>query len=365
MNSAKIESLESLRGIAAVLVATFHFQPQTHVSGPFIERADLMVDFFFVLSGFVIALNYHDRLRSVGEVYQFQRKRFWRLYPLHCLMLFVFLMIEVAKYLVEIHFNINANNPAFSQNNFGAFVSNLLMIHNWTGAGITFNTPSWSISAEFFTYLIYAISVFLTRSTPRVFYLICTLIIVAAAFELGHRNFLGVSDFTGPLRCLFSFFIGVVTVPIFNHLKNKQLIKSSATAVILLSMSCYLVGASKSFMADLMPVIPIFFALVILVVALSPKTTLVMRALTLPFLVHLGTISYGIYMIHNAVWWFTNQLLRFVVGLETTTGADGKIRLAIDTMLAADAILISGLLITIVLANLSHRYFETRYTKLA
>ena len=227
MNYPKLESLESLRGIAAILVAIFHFKPETHFSGSFIERADLMVDFFFVLSGFVIALNYQHRLLSIYEIYHFQRRRFWRLYPLHCLMLFVFLTIEIAKFVVEIQMNIEANNPAFSKNDLNAFMTNLFLIHNWTGAEITFNTPSWSISAEFFTYLIYAIAVFLTRSTPRIFYVICMVVIMTTAMVLGQRNFVEVSNFTGPLRCLFSFFVGVITVTIYKQLTHRNFINSS------------------------------------------------------------------------------------------------------------------------------------------
>ncbi len=53
--------LESLRGFAAISVALFHLSTNSHLELNFVKNAWLMVDFFFVLSGFVISLNYsHD-----------------------------------------------------------------------------------------------------------------------------------------------------------------------------------------------------------------------------------------------------------------------------------------------------------------
>ena len=66
-------------------------------SNAFVDNAWLMVDFFFVLSGFVIALNYQGAIRSGASLLEFQYRRFFRLYPLHLVMLLVFLLLECAK----------------------------------------------------------------------------------------------------------------------------------------------------------------------------------------------------------------------------------------------------------------------------
>jgi len=87
----RIEPLESLRVIAALAVAIFHFRtPSPLAANAFIEHADLMVDLFFVLSGFVIALNYRERIGSFWDALTFQHRRFWRLYTLHLFTLMVF-----------------------------------------------------------------------------------------------------------------------------------------------------------------------------------------------------------------------------------------------------------------------------------
>jgi peptidoglycan/LPS O-acetylase OafA/YrhL len=79
----RYEALDGLRGIAALAVLIFH------VSGPFggvlAPRGYLAVDFFFVLSGFVIAEAYEDRLAAGGWFWPFMRKRLVRLWPLMAL----------------------------------------------------------------------------------------------------------------------------------------------------------------------------------------------------------------------------------------------------------------------------------------
>ena len=115
MKQKKILALESLRGFAALSVALLHFNTGSYFNNGFTNNAWLMVDFFFVLSGFVIAFNYIDRIYSLPELLTFQKKRFWRLYPLHLVTLFLFTGIEIAKYIVEIKYGLVANNQAFSQ----------------------------------------------------------------------------------------------------------------------------------------------------------------------------------------------------------------------------------------------------------
>ncbi|RVA95930.1 acyltransferase, partial [Mesorhizobium sp. M7A.F.Ca.CA.004.02.1.1] len=80
--------LDSWRGICALLVALFHFPTGSTISqSAFIGSSYLFVDFFFVLSGFVIASSYGDRLNQPEQVARFALVRFGRIYPLHLLML--------------------------------------------------------------------------------------------------------------------------------------------------------------------------------------------------------------------------------------------------------------------------------------
>src|ERR1700688_3519606 len=90
--------LDSWRGVAALLVALFHLNVYSAIySLDFIRNAYLFVDFFFVLSGFVITHNYADRLGTVERLGSFAIRRLGRLWPLHAVVLLAFVIVESAK----------------------------------------------------------------------------------------------------------------------------------------------------------------------------------------------------------------------------------------------------------------------------
>lgn len=75
--ATRIEGLDALRGIAAVLVMLFHVE-FAFAMQPHFQRAYLSVDFFFLLSGVVMARQYEGRFPGVAG---FVRKRAMRLWP--------------------------------------------------------------------------------------------------------------------------------------------------------------------------------------------------------------------------------------------------------------------------------------------
>ena len=99
----KLKSLESLRGLAAVGVVFFHFRMHSSFDNRFVQDLWLMVDFFFVLSGFVMTLAYADRLANRRQFFEFAKKRFFRLYPLHILVLLAWVALEFSTLLAVNH----------------------------------------------------------------------------------------------------------------------------------------------------------------------------------------------------------------------------------------------------------------------
>src|SRR5438045_8537170 len=92
--------LDSWRGIAACLVALFHLDAYSHLYDvPFLRNSWLFVDFFFVLSGFVIAANYQQRLLEGFGIGRFLLLRLGRLYPLPFAMLALVIAVELLKVL--------------------------------------------------------------------------------------------------------------------------------------------------------------------------------------------------------------------------------------------------------------------------
>mgnify|MGYP000215081093 CR=1 FL=1 len=366
MNQPKLLNLESLRGIAAISVAMYHFNYQSHFNNIFVSNAWLMVDFFFVLSGFVIALNYERRLTNFGELFTFQKKRFLRLYPLHFIMLVVFLVIEILKYILEIKLNIVANIPAFSINNLQAFIANVTLLQEWPGGmHFTFNTPSWSISAEFYTYAIFGIVAVLTTKSKTLLYIISILLILTSGFFLYEHN-----SFSGPLRCIYSFFIGAMTHSLYRRFDLRDKLNTSFLGCIMLIFSIFL--ATKVLPSfhntmvlrfELIVIIPIIFALTVLSLVSTKNNTYINIILSNSKLVYLGTISYGIYMIHAAIWWVYRQFFKFVVDLPTELNNSGYEEIVFENIYFADLVLLSGIILIIILAHLSYVFVETKFNR--
>ena len=154
---ARFVVLDSWRGIAACLVALFHLDAYSHLYGmPFLRNSWLFVDFFFVLSGFVIAANYQQRLLDGFGVGRFLLLRLGRLYPLHFAMLALFIAFELLKVLKRIVIptllSVNPIAPFSTlQEAPNTVVANLLLIQSLHVFDfLTWNVPSWSISTEFY-----------------------------------------------------------------------------------------------------------------------------------------------------------------------------------------------------------------------
>src|SRR5258706_11602066 len=126
--------LDSWRGLAACLVALFHLDAYSHLYGvPFLRNSWLFVDFFFVLSGFVIAANYQQRLLDGFGVGRFLLLRLGRLYPLHLAMLAAAVAVKLLLILVPALSSITQAAPApFSppQEAPDTILANLLLIHS-------------------------------------------------------------------------------------------------------------------------------------------------------------------------------------------------------------------------------------------
>lgn len=360
MGKKKLVYLESLRGIAAISVALFHFRTNGHLDNPFTTNAWLLVDFFFVLSGFVIALNYTDRLSTFSQVLGFQWRRFLRLYPLHLVMLAIFLGIEYAKYLAKIQGGLEADVPLTTADEAFAVAANLFMIHAWVLSELTYNYPSWSISAEFYTYAIFAAAIYLTRGRKNLLFPILSITIVALYLLLKSTG-LHTDNISGPTRCLYSFAIGVVVFHVFQLIEHRLRLGSSAPGIALLVLCVLSVIRLGDHTSSLDTLVPGLFGISVLVLNLTGEQTSLIQLLSRRWLVYLGTISYGIYMIHAVVWRGIGKALRAIFHLPTGLNDEGKIAVLLPNPFIADALTIGGLAAIILLAHLSYQHIERRF----
>src|SRR5262249_11756292 len=117
------------------------------------------VDFFFVLSGFVIAANYQQRLLEGFGARRFLLLRLGRLYPLHFAMLALFIAFWLLKRWVSSTAPLGGPNEAPD-----TIVANLLVVHGLHLFDfLTWNVPSGSISTEFYPYAVFAVCLIALR----------------------------------------------------------------------------------------------------------------------------------------------------------------------------------------------------------
>ncbi len=151
-DGANIKPLTSLRFFAAMWVVLFHYWPHLAVSGTpaFVEKGYLGVELFFTLSGFILC---HVYLTDLGEgrfkYGSFLWARLARVYPLHLSMLLIVGLM--AGGAIAAGLSVDGNILSWV-----SLPANLLMIHAWGFAPVAgWNHPSWSISAEWFAYLMF------------------------------------------------------------------------------------------------------------------------------------------------------------------------------------------------------------------
>lgn len=296
--------LEVLRGIAASMVVLFHCSWENHLCQTrIIRNSYLMVDLFFVLSGFVICHNYFKKLSTGRGLREFIFLRLGRIYPLHFVVLCLFLGLEVAKYAGETRYGFTPHQShAFATNNGGAFILNLLLAHPFFPfANSSFNTPSWSIGVEFYTYLVFGVAAVLVRTRVGLF-------VTSLALVLGSQLLLGWSPEPGFnasagfsfFRCLLGFFTGVLVYQLYETLPKRFSPWGVKLVPLLLATLAVFLACKANPKWDYL-VTPIFALMVLAVASASDSDNLVERVSNARPLRWLGRVSYSVYMIHLLV----------------------------------------------------------------
>lgn len=350
----KIDVLESLRGIAALSVALLHFNVGSILNMRFTYNAALMVDFFFVLSGFVIALNYQTRIRNFNALVSFQLRRFFRLYPLHIVTLIIFVVIEFMKFIAMNRFGLDPYQEPFLKNNLTSFIANLFLAQNLVLSEHTWNTPSWSISAEFFTYILFGMFMVLSRgSLVKIIFVSLTFVVFSYIYLV---NQFEVLPHYGIVSCFYSFFIGVLIYNLHNSCNFKI---PSIISYLLFLISVILVIYSDEFPLHEYWLIPLAFAGLIISLVKSESKNFLIYLLDRKFLIYLGTISYGIYMIHMALWWLITQIFLIFFNFKTEVFInDIYYSIYIENIFISNLLILVGLTILFLLSHLSYKYIE-------
>lgn len=289
----RFSTLDALRGIAALLVVQVHlpFLFANHMPFP---NANLAVDFFFMLSGFVLSFAYGERLASDWPQKFFLRDRLIRLYPLYLLSL----PLGLARLLLL------APSEHIPLTHAGTVVLVLLALFFLPaplllGSGgpyaFPINLPSWSLFYELLANVLHAL--FLRRrSLIRLVALV--LLLAVSFFGLAYaRHFTNFGPYKGEVgagivRVALSYTYGMLLFQLWSQGKLPKLGSSLLSALLLVAVLVFPVLHRGALLYEAVALLLIFPCAVILGANATPARAWV------PLFSLLGTTSYAVYIFH-------------------------------------------------------------------
>ena len=287
--------LDGIRGFAAILVLTRHTQDFWNID---FYRSYLAVDLFFILSGFVIAFAYDEKIKNgLISVQKFALIRIVRLYPVFLLSL----IITVIYSLSRLFFKHDLNQATFLNLLQMTLLTAIFLPSHQIGVGFLFplNAPYWSLAFELIANFIYgAFQKFLTDITTAIVVITLGLTIGFISYANGSLNtgftWGELSVFAAFARSLFGVFVGLYLYK--NRLAIEKLISpfQNIAWIAMLGMALILISPSVpsyDWILDLLIVTLVFPFFVIC--ASTGKSTKFNKI----FLI-LGSASYPIYLLH-------------------------------------------------------------------
>lgn len=289
-DSVRFTVLDSWRGLCALWVVLFHFRIVSHIRHFELPRhGTVAVEFFFVLSGFVLTSAYGDRLGDGASRLRFLIRRLGRLYPLHLFTLAVVVAMECARWLVAIRVGHPLGGALFSDSTDPAtLIPNLLLAHGWGFIPqFTWNVPSWSISVEFLLCLLFVAASF----SPRRLATYVALVLIGLLAFIYTWRYLPVTESKDAVsHGVYAFFLGCALHYVYRWWKASGrgmpgLLEWLAIPILYLAPKL-----------DSTPLPTPMFGLLILVFAFESGP--ISRVLNHAAPRFLGEVSYSIYLIH-------------------------------------------------------------------
>jgi peptidoglycan/LPS O-acetylase OafA/YrhL len=352
------------------MVALYHFRAtlshpvNSHVLMPaVVQHAYLFVDFFFVLSGFVIATSYEERLihARIG-IQDFLRLRFARIYPMHLLSMLAMLGLIVLFRHSTTTMSVAVPPVDVRLETWLANIFLLQGLHATPSA--TLNHPSWSISTEFATYVLFA---FLWRFAGARTWLVDAVIVILAPLALallvGHMD----TTYTwGILRSLLGFALGAL---LYRGLRRPapKVWAERTTYGVASGLELVLLAAIVGFVSlpdrNLLTIAaPFLFALAVAVFSLDRGV--VSTILKSRWGRHVGAISYSIYMLHwplQMAFMYVARRASIAFGLDWLFYLDPVTHLHVLGLSKFTGDVATGVMLALllVLSTLTYRYVET------
>ena len=291
-----LPGLTGIRGFGACAVFAFH-ATDVHSKPLVLAGGYLGVDLFFLLSGFVLAHAYRDQVRwTASELQHFARHRMVRIFPLHLATLAAVVAVVVAW-------------PGFAdsfgqrEQRFGllSLAASVLLIQNWAyflpGA---WNTPTWSLSAEWGGYLVLPLLLLVVRRVPtRLALIACyaALVVFLGAMAVKQVESLDLMGTPGMVRMLCEISAGCLL-----HRSWQGGVRANDPLSLAAVVAC--------FFGTLPPLNSLaILAMPIIILAAADEVTLIGRFMSSRPMLFLGEVSFSIYLTHWLIIQSANRLV--------------------------------------------------------
>lgn len=334
---------EAWRLMAALLIMVWHFMryapPGHEAASAGLYRLMPLMEMFFMISGFLIMLRYADVLmRERGGYMRFIIRRVARFYPLYLVTLGFFVVIAVAVHLGVVQ------TDAPERYAFSALLPNILLIQAWGVTDtLTYNYVAWSMSAEWFCYLLLPVIVFTYRVAGKTGLAVTAILSIAA---LEYAVLAGIipfpswlrADTWGAYRAFADFALGALVAIAARD--SQWTLKSHAPAWVMFGLSVVAMATLQSSY-----VIVAMLALSMFLAALAERNNPAGSRNLTP-LHPVAKVSLGIYLIHPVI-----ESIMFAIVWRKLVEPLGVMSFYVYWLLP--------MLIVIAVAIVSERFFET------
>lgn len=215
-NHNLILPLCGLKALALLAIFVWH----STLPKPDIDIGARCCEFFFVVSGFLVAYNFYKKefVFNISEMLSYTKRKFLDLYPLHILT-FIISLIFFAKFRFE------------------TAIFNILLLQSWSCNDLIYfgyNGISWFISSLLFCYFMSPLLMNFVevKNVRKTMFFLLGMILFRVLIELPlfHINCNIIYHINPIVRCL-EFFIGMLVLPIYLHLKNTIQIRKNTKLI--------------------------------------------------------------------------------------------------------------------------------------